>query len=65
MADQTPIDPAAPRALSTSSRPRHEYDSEKTDIEQTPSSLPKLDDGPPDGGYGWVCVACCFFINGM
>ena len=19
--------------------------------------------GPPDGGYGWVCVACCFFIN--
>lgn len=18
---------------------------------------------PPDGGYGWVCVACCFFIN--
>ena len=20
---------------------------------------------PPDGGYGWVCVACCFFINGF
>lgn len=19
---------------------------------------------PPNGGYGWVCVACCFFING-
>ena len=18
---------------------------------------------PPDGGYGWVCVACCFLIN--
>ena len=18
---------------------------------------------PPDGGYGWVCTACCFFIN--
>jgi MFS family permease len=18
---------------------------------------------PPNGGYGWVCVACCFFIN--
>lgn len=18
----------------------------------------------PEGGYGWVCVACCFFING-
>ena len=20
-------------------------------------------DKPPDGGYGWVCVACTFFIN--
>jgi hypothetical protein len=18
---------------------------------------------PPDGGYGWVCLACCFTIN--
>lgn len=18
---------------------------------------------PPDGGYGWVCLACCFMVN--
>jgi len=23
----------------------------------------KLPDVPPDGGYGWVCVACTFLIN--
>ncbi|GAM88674.1 hypothetical protein ANO11243_067080 [Dothideomycetidae sp. 11243] len=22
-----------------------------------------LTEGPPDGGYGWVCVACCFALN--
>ena len=26
------------------------------------SNEPKVD-VPPDGGYGWVCVACCFLIN--
>lgn len=20
-------------------------------------------DGPPDGGYGWICVGCVFLIN--
>lgn len=23
----------------------------------------KLEDAPPDGGYGWVCTGCNFFIN--
>lgn len=22
-------------------------------------------EAPPDGGYGWVCLACCFTINGF
>lgn len=22
-----------------------------------------LDSTPPDGGYGWLCVAACFMIN--
>ena len=27
------------------------------------SGVEKACDEPPDGGYGWVCVACCFWIN--
>ncbi len=26
-------------------------------------SFEEVRDSPPDGGYGWVCVACCFTIN--
>ncbi|PMD38794.1 major facilitator superfamily protein [Hyaloscypha variabilis F] len=26
-------------------------------------SFEEIRDSPPDGGYGWVCVACCFTIN--
>lgn len=51
--------------VSPQSQPRHDTESEKTvNIEPTPSSLLKIDDPVPDGGYGWVCVACNFFING-
>ncbi|KIW31286.1 uncharacterized protein PV07_02946 [Cladophialophora immunda] len=65
MADTAPIDVAEPRSTPQEIHPRHDNESEKTvDIEESPSTLPKLDDSPPDGGYGWVCVACNFFING-
>jgi len=37
--------------------------SDHDDLEQSP--IPSKDeDVPPNGGYGWVCVACCFWING-
>ena len=42
-------------------------ESEKTaaekDAEDTRPVTAKAIDPPPNGGYGWVCVACCFWIN--
>jgi len=62
MADDPPIDPAAPRATDFAEWRKDKQPSEVVDVENTIS--PKADDIPPNGGYGWVCVACCFFING-
>jgi hypothetical protein len=66
MATDGTVDVVGRRASSQRSCSRHENDSDQTDVdvEHTPSSLPKPIDAPPDGGYGWVCVVCCFFING-
>lgn len=33
------------------------------DVEQQKTSNIRIQDVPPDGGYGWVCVVCCFWIN--
>lgn len=32
------------------------------DNEQSPVNEIAVD-APPDGGYGWVCLAACFTIN--
>ena len=32
------------------------------DLEQAPPSEIKAVDVPPDGGYGWVVVACVFLV---
>ncbi|TVY28165.1 putative transporter, partial [Lachnellula hyalina] len=41
--------------------------SEKTIRNDTPGEIQqeeaKVPDVPPDGGYGWVCVACTFLLN--
>lgn len=51
----------------------NDHDSEKSvvldDPERTPDPERRSDETkteagvPPDGGYGWVCTACCFLIN--
>ncbi|KAI9839961.1 MAG: hypothetical protein M1819_000153 [Sarea resinae] len=30
---------------------------------ETATAEPLISDSPPNGGYGWVCVACVFLIN--
>ncbi|KAF3909033.1 hypothetical protein ABW21_db0200770 [Orbilia brochopaga] len=51
------------------------YELSRSDVSTTGSSEEDLSDGgevaqqakdesaPPDGGYGWVCVACAMFLN--
>jgi hypothetical protein len=66
MAATTPPDTAEPRTIADHEDVGHEspLPEEIVDVERTSSTLSKQDDQPPDGGYGWVCVACNFFING-
>jgi hypothetical protein len=61
MADTSPIDHSRIERL------HPETASERTvDIDEQPQTVSdeKAENLPPDGGYGWVCVACNFMING-
>lgn len=65
MADDIPIDMIRSRGHGQDVV-RNDSESERTvHVENTPPTLPKPDDPCPDGGYGWVCVGCNAFINGM
>ena len=43
----------------------HSNDTELVREHETGSSpsISTATPDPPDGGYGWVCVACCFTVN--
>ena len=34
-----------------------------TEVNNAVTARIEQDDAPPDGGYGWVCVAACFTLN--
>jgi hypothetical protein len=58
MTDQSPIESDV---LSECERNDHNVEPLSDEVAQE-TSQPAWT--PPNGGYGWVCVACCFFING-
>lgn len=43
---------------------QNDHEPPRTHIEPPVDADEKYNrDVPPDGGYGWVCVACVFWIN--
>lgn len=66
MADNAPVDVIQ----SHQDDDRDSVACSKHEDENPPQLQPQTDpdekykrDVPPDGGYGWVCVACVFWIN--
>lgn len=63
--------PTNSRIVSTDQVPHRETEyrcagtaTEEAALETAAVDVPdKTEDVPPDGGYGWVCTACNFFIN--
>ncbi|KAF9895420.1 hypothetical protein FE257_000326 [Aspergillus nanangensis] len=72
MADNTPIDIIRSRDYDhnpASQSPSRRHGDPSTDLEHHPGAEAEdleakyAQDVPPDGGYGWVCVACVFWMN--
>lgn len=70
MADHAPIDVIRSHQDERASRASSRH--EPTNPQSQPQEEQHADldpeekykrDVPPDGGYGWVCVACVFWIN--
>lgn len=54
-----------PVAVAATSRQNLVAESFEQDFDdrQEPQHVADIEDVPPNGGYGWVCAACVFFIN--
>lgn len=63
MIDNVPASNLSSPATEPDSGKCSEQNQSSRDAEQTQIADQKLVDVPPNGGYGWVCVACVFWIN--
>lgn len=54
----------APAPVSNDNVPQAEKVNDNKELQKTVTEVSFVD-VPPDGGYGWVVVGCCFMVNAM